>query len=348
MKEALAERIDELKPTARKAEAEDLMEAMPVLVDDEVSLDARVAEDLVMDLDDDLEAPADEHEVLEPVTEDIDRLEDSAQSYLHQLGNYRLLTPQEEIELAKRVEAGDEEAKRRMVEANLRLVVKIAKKYASSGISFEDLVQEGTLGLITAVEKFDYRKGYRFSTYATHWIRQAIGKAIDNQGRTIRLPIHVSDVLRKLERSRAVLSRELGRQPTAEELAAHMGVSPKKVASLIQISQEPLSLDVLVGEEEDTPLIGVLHDRNATDPEQMAISTGVRNALEDLLKVLSPRERVVIRKRFGFDEDGRHTLQQVGNQLKISREGVRQVEARALRKLRMAARESHIREFVEN
>ncbi|MCC6442251.1 MAG: sigma-70 family RNA polymerase sigma factor [Armatimonadetes bacterium] len=342
MKQALLDKIDDLETVVRQ-EGSDQVAGMPVHDD---ILDEHV-DDIAMKLDDDYAPHADDHEI-EHVVGVRERLEDSAQSYLRQLGGYRLLTPDEEIELAKRIEAGDENAKKKMIEANLRLVVKIAKKYASSGIAFEDLVQEGTLGLMTAVEKFDYRKGYRFSTYATHWIRQAIGKAIDNQGRTIRLPIHVSDVLRKLERSRAVLSRELGRQPSAEELAVEMGISPKKVANLLQISQEPLSLDVLVGEEEDTPLIGVLHDRNASDPEQMAIGTGVRTALEDLLKVLSPRERIVIQKRFGFDEDGRHTLQQVGNQLDISREGVRQVEARALRKLRMAARESRIREFVEN
>jgi RNA polymerase primary sigma factor len=347
MREALLKKNRKLETVARH-ELRGLEATSPVRADEEDILEEQVSEDIVMSLAEDFPAHSEENVDHSADEVDRDRLEDSAQSYLRQLGNYRLLTPEEEIELAMRIEAGDEEAKRKMVEANLRLVVKIAKKYASSGIAFEDLVQEGTLGLITAVEKFDYRKGYRFSTYATHWIRQAIGKAIDNQGRTIRLPIHVSDVLRKLERSRAVLSRELGRQPTAEELAVHMGLSAKKVANLMQISQEPLSLDVLVGEEEDTPLIGVLHDRNATDPEQTAIGMGVRNALEDLLKVLSPRDRVVIQKRFGFDEDGRHTLQQVGNQLQISREGVRQVEARALRKLRLAARESRIREFVEN
>jgi RNA polymerase primary sigma factor len=248
----------------------------------------------------------------------------------------RLLTADEEVVLAKRVQQGDLDAKQRMIEANLRLVISIAKRYRCRSMAFEDLVQEGIIGLMAAVTRYDPQKGYRFSTYATHWIRQAIGRAIDNQGRMIRLPSHVSDAVRKLERCRLVLSRRLGRQPTVEELAEEAQLPAKKVSVLLQSAQEPLSLDALLGEGEETPLGDLLLDLQAPDPENSTIRARNREALEDILQVLRPRERRVIEKRFGFSDGRVYSLQEVGDQLQMSREGVRQIEVRALKKLKQA------------
>jgi RNA polymerase primary sigma factor len=248
----------------------------------------------------------------------------------------RLLTADEEVVLAQRVAQGDLDAKQRMIEANLRLVISIAKRYRCKSMAFEDLVQEGIIGLMAAVTRYDPQKGYRFSTYATHWIRQAIGRAIDNQGRMIRLPSHVSDAVRKLERCRMVLSRRLGRQPTVEELAEEAKLPAKKVSVLLQSAQEPLSLDALLGEGEETPLGDLLLDLQAPDPENSTIRARNREALEDILQVLRPRERRVIEKRFGFTDGRVYSLQEVGDQLKMSREGVRQIEVRALKKLKQA------------
>jgi RNA polymerase primary sigma factor len=248
----------------------------------------------------------------------------------------RLLTADEEVELASRIQRGDTDAKQRMIEANLRLVISIAKRYRCKSMSFEDLVQEGIIGLMAAVIRYDPKKGYRFSTYATHWIRQAIGRAIDNQGRMIRLPSHVSDAVRKLERCRLLLSRRLGRQPTMEELADEANIPAKKISVLLQSAQEPLSLDALLGEGEETPLGDLLLDLQAPDPEHTTIRARSREALEDILQVLKPRERRVIERRFGFSDGRVYSLQEVGDQLQMSREGVRQIEVRALKKLKQA------------
>jgi RNA polymerase primary sigma factor len=257
----------------------------------------------------------------------------------------RLLTAEEEVYLARQVKQGSIEAKQRMVESNLRLVVSIAKRYRCRGLAFEDLVQEGIIGLVAAITRYDPDKGYRFSTYATHWIRQAIGRAIDNHGRLIRLPSHVSDAVRKLERCRALLARRLGRQPTVLELSNEAEVPVKKIQALLQSSQEPLSLDALLGETEETSLGDLILDASAPDPELQTIHSRSRESLEVILNVLRPRERRVIEKRFGFVDGRVHSLQEVGDQLQMSREGVRQIEVRALRKLKQAAHAQRLEDY---
>jgi RNA polymerase primary sigma factor len=284
---------------------------------------------------------------MQPLLDDLDtgfdREEEEETSYpevahsnWHHHTDSRLLTADEEVDLAGRIQRGDTCAKERMIEANLRLVISIAKRYRCRSMSFEDLVQEGIIGLMSAVTRYDPKKGYRFSTYATHWIRQAIGRAIDNQGRMIRLPSHVSDAVRKLERCRLLLSRRLGRQPSLEELALEAGIPAKKIATLMQSAQEPLSLDALLGESEETPLGDLLFDLQAPDPEHTTIRARSREALEDILQVLKPRERRVIERRFGFADGRVYSLQEVGDLLQMSREGVRQIEVRALKKLKQA------------
>jgi RNA polymerase primary sigma factor len=272
---------------------------------------------------------------------------DDLQSYINRLTRCNLLTPDEEVRLARRIAHGDGQAKARLVESNMRLVVSIAKAYRSSGIPFEDLIQEGAIGLMTAAERFDPKRGYRFSTYATQWIRQAIGRAVDNKAKSIRLPAHVSESLRKIDKARAEMRRELGEDPTPDQLAQRTGISPRKVSNLLNTTQEPISLDMPVGDEENTSLGSLLYDKTSPDPQEELIDAEMREEIDSILATLDDREQLIMRKRFGFDGEDTYVLQQIGEELNISRERVRQIEAQALRKLRSAARRRRLREYLQ-
>ena len=265
-----------------------------------------------------------------------------AVSYMTRLTRQRLLTFDEEVALSTRVRGGDARAKDRLVEANMRLVINIARNYHNALIAFEDLVQEGAIGLMTAAERYDPGKGYRFSTYATHWIRQAISRALDNKAKAIRIPAHVSETLRKLERLRATLCREQGVEPSAEELALKMGLSLRKVNALLQANQDPVSLDMLVGDEENTPLSALINDRTAANPQDAVLGAEMQQELAKLLGILSPREREIMRRRMGFEEDATQVLQDIGETMQISRERVRQIELQAIKKLKYAARRQNL------
>jgi len=288
-----------------------------------------------VDLDDDLSVP------------DGVAIDDPVRMYLKEIGRVPLLTPEEEIELAKRVEAGDEEAKRRLAEANLRLVVSIAKRYVGRGMLFLDLIQEGNLGLIKAVEKFDYRKGYKFSTYATWWIRQAITRAIADQARTIRIPVHMVETINKLIRVQRQLVQELGREPTPEEIAAHMDIPVERVREIMKIAQEPVSLETPIGEEEDSHLGDFIEDQDAPAPAEAASYQLLREQLEEVLETLTPREEKVLRLRFGLDDGRARTLEEVGQVFGVTRERIRQIEAKALRKLRHPSRSKKLKDYLE-
>lgn len=274
-------------------------------------------------------------------------LSDPVRMYLREIGKIPLLTPEEEVELAKRVEEGDPEAKAKLIEANLRLVVSIAKKYIGRGMLFLDLIQEGNLGLIRAVEKFDYRKGFKFSTYATWWIRQAITRAIADQARTIRIPVHMVETINKLIRVSRQLVQQLGREPTAEEIAAEMGIAPEKVEEIHRIAQEPVSLETPIGEEEDSELGDFLEDKDIPSPEEAAAQQLLREQLEEMLEELTDREREVLRLRFGLEDGHPYTLEEVGRRFGVTRERIRQIEAKALRKLRHPSRSKKLRDYLD-
>ena len=272
--------------------------------------------------------------------------DDPVRMYLKEIGKVPLLTADEEIELAKRMEQGDEEAKRKLAEANLRLVVSIAKRYVGRGMLFLDLIQEGNLGLIKAVEKFDYRKGYKFSTYATWWIRQAITRAIADQARTIRIPVHMVETINKLIRVSRQLLQEYGREPQPEEIAAEMGISEEKVREIIKIAQEPVSLETPIGEEEDSHLGDFIPDDEAPAPAEAAAFTLLREQLMGVLSTLTPREEKVLRLRFGLDDGRARTLEEVGKEFNVTRERIRQIEAKALRKIRHPSRSKKLKDFL--
>jgi len=269
-------------------------------------------------------------------------------SYLKRLTSKPLLSCDEETTLARRIMAGDLRARDAMVEANMRLVVNIARSYNSNLIPLEDLIQEGAIGLMTAAERFDPARGYRFSTYATHWIRQAISRALDNKAKAIRIPAHVSETLRKMERVRSFYLRVFGEEPTAEQLASELGVSARKISTLMQANQEPVSLDALVGDDDSATLASLLNDETADNPQQAVITAEMQEMLARLLQILTPREREIMARRMGFEGDNAHVLQEIGEQMQISRERVRQIEAKALRKLRHSSRARRLRAFMEN
>jgi RNA polymerase primary sigma factor len=312
--------------------------------------------DLMPVLDDDLLPELDDLSEVEEVPSeevtDTDALLDSfatddpVRMYLKEIGKVPLLTPEEELDLAKRMSEGDEEAKRRMTEANLRLVVSIAKRYVGRGMLFLDLIQEGNLGLIKAVEKFDYTKGYKFSTYATWWIRQAITRAIADQARTIRIPVHMVETINKTIRVSRQLLQELGHDPSAEEIAAEMDMPVEKVRDILKIAQEPVSLETPIGEEEDSHLGDFIPDEDASEPSEAASFSLLREQLEEVLETLAPREKKVLELRFGIVDGRTRTLEEVGKEFNVTRERIRQIEAKALRKLRHPSRSKKLRDFL--
>ena len=275
-------------------------------------------------------------------------IEDPVRMYLKEIGKVPLLSAEEEIELALRMEQGDEEAKKKLAEANLRLVVSIAKRYVGRGMLFLDLIQEGNLGLIKAVQKFDYRKGFKFSTYATWWIRQAITRAIADQARTIRIPVHMVETINKLIRVSRQLLQELGREPTPEEIAEEMKMPVERVREILKISQEPVSLETPIGEEEDSHLGDFIQDDNVPVPVDAAAYTLLREQLEEVLDTLTDREKKVLSLRFGLEDGRGRTLEEVGKEFNVTRERIRQIEAKALRKLRHPTRSRKLRDYLED
>ncbi len=275
------------------------------------------------------------------------KINDPVRMYLKEIGRVPLLSADEEIELAKRIEQGDEEAKRRLAEANLRLVVSIAKRYVGRGMLFLDLIQEGNMGLIKAVEKFDYDKGFKFSTYATWWIRQAITRAIADQARTIRIPVHMVETINKLIRVQRQLLQDFGREPTPEEVAEEMELTPEKVREILKIAQEPVSLETPIGEEDDSHLGDFIEDQDALAPSDAAAYELLKEQLEDVLDTLTDREENVLRLRFGLDDGRTRTLEEVGKVFGVTRERIRQIEAKALRKLRHPSRSKRLKDFLE-
>ena len=316
--------------------------------------------DFIRSQEDEDDAPSEELESIQEGgedavdTEDIDltvpdsvNIEDPVRMYLKEIGKVPLLTAEEEIELAKRMEEGDEESKKRLAEANLRLVVSIAKRYVGRGMLFLDLIQEGNLGLIKAVEKFDYNKGFKFSTYATWWIRQAITRAIADQARTIRIPVHMVETINKLIRVSRQLLQELGREPTPEEIAERMEIPVERVREITKISQEPVSLETPIGEEEDSHLGDFIQDDNVPVPADAAAFTLLKEQLTDVLATLTERERKVLRLRFGLDDGRARTLEEVGKEFNVTRERIRQIEAKALRKLRHPSRSRKLKDYLD-
>ncbi|MGJ0845971.1 RNA polymerase sigma factor RpoD [Tissierella praeacuta] len=305
------------------------------------------------ELDGDIDGDIDKEDLEEvDIKEDLSvpkgiNVDDPVRMYLKEIGKIPLLTGDEEIDLAKRMQEGDEDAKKQLAEANLRLVVSIAKRYVGRGMLFLDLIQEGNLGLMKAVEKFDYKKGFKFSTYATWWIRQAITRAIADQARTIRIPVHMVETINKLVRVQRQLVQELGRDPSPEEIGKEMGMEVERVREIMKIAQEPVSLETPIGEEEDSHLGDFIPDDEVLAPAEAATFTMLREQLIDVLDTLTPREQKVLRLRFGLDDGRARTLEEVGKEFEVTRERIRQIEAKALRKLRHPSRSKKLKDFLE-
>lgn len=299
-------------------------------------------DDIVMSDEDDIDVEKIDLSVPDGIS-----IEDPVRMYLKEIGKVPLLSADEEVELAKRMAEGDEEAKKRLAEANLRLVVSIAKRYVGRGMLFLDLIQEGNLGLIKAVEKFDYHKGFKFSTYATWWIRQAITRAIADQARTIRIPVHMVETINKLIRVSRQLLQELGREPTPEEIAAELDMPVERVREILKISQEPVSLETPIGEEEDSHLGDFIQDDNVPVPAEAAAQTLLKEQLDEVLDTLTEREQKVLRLRFGMNDGRARTLEEVGKEFDVTRERIRQIEAKALRKLRHPSRSRKLRDYLD-
>ena len=365
IEEKVRERIKELLDTAKKKknvldyqEVSDFFAGLPMGEDEfDKILDAleqsnvdvlRMTED---DVDDEEIMLSEEDEVdmenLDLSVPDGISIEDPVRMYLKEIGKVPLLNADEEVELARRMELGDEDAKKRLAEANLRLVVSIAKRYVGRGMLFLDLIQEGNLGLIKAVEKFDYRKGYKFSTYATWWIRQAITRAIADQARTIRIPVHMVETINKLIRVSRQLLQELGREPTPEEISEEMKMPVDRVREILKISQEPVSLETPIGEEEDSHLGDFIQDDNVPVPADAAAFTLLKEQLVEVLGTLTEREQKVLRLRFGLDDGRARTLEEVGKEFNVTRERIRQIEAKALRKLRHPSRSRKLKDYLD-
>ncbi len=318
------------------------IDVLRITGDSEDGLDDIDDDDIILSEEDDVDL--DKIDLSAPDGVSID---DPVRMYLKEIGKVPLLTADEEVELAKRMADGDEEAKKRLTEANLRLVVSIAKRYVGRGMLFLDLIQEGNLGLIKAVEKFDYRKGFKFSTYATWWIRQAITRAIADQARTIRIPVHMVETINKLIRVSRQLLQELGREPTPEEIAEEMDMPVERVREILKISQEPVSLETPIGEEEDSHLGDFIQDDNVPVPSEAAAQTLLKEQLDEVLGTLTEREQKVLRLRFGMDDGRARTLEEVGKEFDVTRERIRQIEAKALRKLRHPSRSRKLRDYLD-
>lgn len=339
-----AEVLDKLYDLAEKKDIEIISDINDSDDEDDVDLED------VSSIDEDIEDGDEDGDNLNKIdfslTEGVNT-DDPVKMYLKDIGKVPLLTAEEEVALAKRIEQDDDEAKRELSEANLRLVVSIAKRYVGRGMQFLDLIQEGNLGLIKAVEKFDYRKGFKFSTYATWWIRQAITRAIADQARTIRIPVHMVETINKLVRVSRQLLQELGKEPTPEQIAEEMGMTVEKVREIMKISQEPVSLETPIGEEEDSHLGDFIPDDEAPAPSDKAASTLLREQLFDILETLTPREQKVLKLRFGLEDGRTRTLEEVGKEFNVTRERIRQIEAKALRKLRHPSRSRKLRDYID-
>ena len=303
-----------------------------------------IVEDLPSEVEDDLTIS---QEMLEADASLAVNIDDPVKVYLKEIGRVQLLTPDEEVELAKRMAEGDQSARQRLAESNLRLVVSIAKRYVGRGMHFLDLIQEGNLGLIKAVEKFDYTKGFKFSTYATWWIRQAITRAIADQARTIRIPVHMVETINKVKKVSAQLLHENGHEATVEEIAAAMDITEDKVRDILRVAQEPVSLETPIGEEEDSHLGDFIQDEDAQVPAEAAYQSLLREQLVEVLSTLTPREEKVLRLRFGLEDGRPRTLEEVGKEFAVTRERIRQIEAKALRKLRHPSRSKRLRDFLD-